>query len=89
MLFKDGQIWNNLKSVLHRVGSFFYRHFKHVTAGIRTVADKVHSMNVGPISSLAGLVSRGSTVADRLYDFGHEITGIDPPKESTEPPPWA
>src|SRR6218665_19485 len=84
MLAKTQNLWNSLRSVLHRVGSFFYKHFKHITGAVRHVADKIHSWNVGPVSTVAGLVSTGTHVADHIYDYAHDLFGHTPP--NTENP---
>lgn len=81
MLGKNENIWNNLKSVLHRLGSWFYRNFKHITSTVRHIADRIHSWNVGPVSSVAGLISRGTHVVDHIYDYAHDLFGHTPPNE--------
>lgn len=79
MLERNQSLWHNFKSVIGRLGTWFHQHFKHITGAVRFVADKIHSWNMGPASSIAGLVSRGTHIADAIFDYGHAIYGWDPP----------
>ena len=89
MLEKDQLLWHSFRHLLQRVGSYFYTHFKHITASVWYVTDCLHRLNVGPVSQIAGLVSRGTTIADTIFDWAGDVykSWYPPPKKVGAEPP--
>jgi hypothetical protein len=82
MLGQNESIWHTFKSVIGRLGHWLYIHFKHITGGVRHVADKIHGLNLGPVSTVAGLVSQGTHIADSIYNYAHDLYGTKPPENN-------
>ncbi len=75
MNFKLGSVWHHFKNVVTRLGSWLWRNFHSVTETTRHVANEIHSWKLPYISNVAGLVSKGTHVADTVYDYINELYG--------------
>jgi hypothetical protein len=75
MAFSFASVWHHFKNVVQRIGSWVWKNFHSVTEATRFVADEIHSWKLPYISNAAHLISKGTRVADTVYDYVNELYG--------------